>query len=104
MPAWPDIDDYKAWARIVDTEDDAAITQAVAAAVSAVEERVNVELTEVKDEVFYACLLWTNRLMKRRNSPEGVVGTNPDGIAVDIGRSDPDVRRLLEPYIDIPVA
>lgn len=104
---WPSSTNYKAWARIGDTVDDAAISAALAAVKAAVLTRCTV-LAEVIDpdvpaDVHQACLLWCNRLMARRNSPEGVIGVADMGVA-NIGRWDPDVGRLLAPYTDVVLA
>ena len=102
MALWPTADDYKAWARIgtADTLDDAAIAQAVAAVNTHVAGRCTLLDPDAEDlpaDVVYACLLLTNRLLARRNSPEGIVGSF-DGVIADIGRTDPDAGRLLRPY------
>jgi hypothetical protein len=102
---YPDVAAYKRWARIADTVDDAAI----AAAVDAVNTYVARECTlldpdeESPPDVVYGCLLLVNRLLARRNSPEGVVGSI-DGVVADIGRYDPDVARLLDPYTGAKLA
>ena len=102
---WPDLTRYKAWARIDDTVDDAAITEALDAATAAVKARATRIPADAGDvcppEVAEAVLLWTNRLFARRNSPTGVVGTDEMGQAVIPGR-DPDIRRLISPW-SIPV-
>lgn len=46
--------------------------------------------------VTQACLLMTDRVLKRRESPNAVVGF--DELAFRISREDPDVVNLLEPY------
>jgi hypothetical protein len=97
---WPIVADYKAWARVTDSVDDAAIAQCLAAAV----DHLDAELTlldadeAIGGDVRQAALLLTNRLLARRNSPEGVVG-GADGTVTNIGRSDPDVWRLVAPYV-----
>jgi hypothetical protein len=45
-----------------------------------------------------ACLLVTNRLVKRRNSPEGVAGVDEFGTIRISARDDPDAVRYLTPY------
>jgi len=45
-----------------------------------------------------ACLLVTNRLVKRRNSPEGVAGFDEFGVIRISSRDDPDAVRYLTPY------
>jgi len=111
MANWPTLEDYKAFARIEDQEDDALILQALEAVQVNVEERIGPHAYlgglpggDIKSDVAYAVLLWTNRLVKRRNSPEGVVGTSLDGIVADIGRTDPDVNRLIERYVEAGIA
>lgn len=96
---WPVLEDYKAWARIGDNIDDAAIERALAAAVRHVEETAT--LIEADDpapaDLTEAVLLLTNRLLARRNSPEGVLSI-ADGTVVTVGRFDPDITRLLGPH------
>ncbi len=45
-----------------------------------------------------ACLLVAAALVHRKNSPNGVAGWGEMGV-VRIGRTDPDVIRLLQPYV-----
>lgn len=99
---WPDILDYRAWARIPDTDDDLAIGEALAATVEAIRHRCPILFSAtpyIPDDAFEACLLWTRRLLARRSSPEGVIGVSDMGVAT-VGRWDPDVQRLLSPYVD----
>jgi hypothetical protein len=52
----------------------------------------------VPDAVKQACLIQASRVMKRRYSPEGVIGPSDFG-AIRVGtRLDPDVEQLLNPY------
>lgn len=106
MADWLTVDDYKAWARIAttDTRDDAAIGDAVVAVSAAVAKRcprlfvdVDGEPPAIPGDVMQAALLWTNRLMSRRNSPDGVVGVADLGTA-QIRPTDADILRLLSPY------
>lgn len=55
----------------------------------------------VPSEVAMATLLTASRLFKRRESPEGVAGFGDFG-AIRVTSTDPDVERLLGPYI-LPV-
>jgi hypothetical protein len=108
MPAtWPlTLEDYKAWARIAggDTADDVAIQQAI----DAVSEKFTQLLRpmvwssdpsgQVASDVAEAGLLYVNRLLSRRNSPDGVVGVSDLGTATILPR-DADIQRLLGPYL-----
>lgn len=104
MASWPTLADYCAYARIPDTLDDDAIEGALAAVKVAVVSRcptlAAVEDPDLPADVAYAVLLWCNRLVARRNSPEGIVGIGVAGDmgVVNIGRWDPDVGRLLSAY------
>lgn len=51
----------------------------------------------IPDAVHEASLIQGARLLKRRKSPEGVVGLNMFG-TVRMGRLDPDVKRMVKPY------
>lgn len=52
----------------------------------------------VPEAIAEATLLQANRLLKRRDSPEGVIGSADWGSA-RVSRWDPDVEDLLTPYI-----
>jgi hypothetical protein len=117
--AWPDgswltADAYKAWARIgtADTTDDAAIQEAVAAAAEALELRAPVAFTTdpdtgtplpVPNMIHQAGLLLTNRLMARRNSPDGVVGVSDMGTATILSY-DADITQLVSPWTEMVIA
>jgi hypothetical protein len=112
--AWLTPDEYKAYARIDtgDTTDDAAITEAVGAAMEAIELRAPVAfaldpdtgepLGPVPAGVHQAALLLTNRLMSRRNSPDGVVGVSDMGTA-RILSYDADINAFLGPWTEMVV-
>lgn len=51
----------------------------------------------VPSDIKLACLIQASRLLKRRDSPEGVLGGNDFGI-VRVSASDRDVAALLAPY------
>jgi hypothetical protein len=53
---------------------------------------------EVPEAVRLATRIWTTRLFKRRDSPEGVVGFADLGVVRMSRKLDPDVEQLLEPY------
>ena len=52
----------------------------------------------VPDAVVQSTLLVTNRLVKRRGSPEGVAGFDEFGVIRISARDDPDATRYLTPY------
>jgi hypothetical protein len=52
---------------------------------------------QVPDEITEACLLLAQRLFRRKDSPEGVMGFNDLGV-VRLGRYDPDYDALVAPY------
>lgn len=104
MAGWITLDEYKAWARISDTLDDVAIQQAI----DAVAGKFTLILrpviwtdpapVEVPDDVREAGLLYVNRLLSRRNSPDGVVGVSDLGTAT-IQPYDADIKKLLGPHL-----
>src|SRR4051812_11194785 len=97
---WPDIDEYRKWARVPDNVDDVAIDQALLAVQEAIVARCpTLETAACPNDVQYAVLLWTNRILNRRNSPDGVVGVAELGIA-NISRIDTDIRQMLGPHIE----
>lgn len=102
MAGTPTVDDYKAWARITDARDDVAIAQALDAVLTAIDARcpaLAVLQPVVPDDVFYAALLWVNRLLARRNSPDGVVGVADLGVAT-VMSFDRDIAQMLSPWRD----
>ena len=116
VPDWPDwltVDQYKAWARIdpADTADDAAIAECVEAAQEAIEIRAprafaldeSGDPLPVPSSVHQAGLLLSNRLMSRRNSPDGVVGVSDMGTA-RIMSYDADITGLLGPWSAVVLA
>lgn len=52
----------------------------------------------VPDDVTQACLIQATRLYKRKDSPEGIIGSAEWGVR-NLSRRDPDVWALIEPYI-----
>ena len=51
----------------------------------------------IPDDIAEACLIQASRLFKRKDSPEGVMGSAEWGV-VRLSRRDPDVWNLIEPY------
>lgn len=112
FPPWLTVDEYKAFARITDTTDDAAITGNVAAASSVLELRAPYAFAydpetdtalPVPDDVHQAGLLLVNRLMARRNSPDGVVGVSDMGTA-RIASYDADINMLISAWTESVIA
>ncbi|WP_031516782.1 head-tail connector protein [Streptomyces sp. NRRL F-5123] len=52
----------------------------------------------VPDEVTEAALIQANRLYKRKDSPEGIIGNAEWGV-VRLSRRDPDVWNLIEQFV-----
>lgn len=52
----------------------------------------------VPDSIAEATLLLANRRFTRRDSPEGVAGTGPEG-AIRVSRFDSDIEDLVEPFV-----
>ena len=50
------------------------------------------------DEITEASLIQATRLYKRKDSPEGIIGSSEWGVR-NLSRRDPDVWALIEPYI-----
>jgi hypothetical protein len=53
---------------------------------------------EVPDEVNEAALIQATRLFKRKDSPEGIIGSAEWGV-VRLSRRDPDVWNLIEQFV-----
>lgn len=103
-PNWATLDEYKDWARIKDDADDVAIDQALSAVLEAIVARApSLAAAACPNDVLYASLLWTNRLLSRRNSPDGIVGVADLGVAT-IAKADRDVLQLLSPWLDPVIA
>lgn len=68
----------------------------------AVEVTGNYGWTAVPEQIRHACLMETNRLWHRRNSPEGVAGFNEYGVARITSTLDPGVENLLKPFRKLP--
>ena len=108
MADWLTLDQYKAWARIGDTMDDDAIQ----ANIDAVTAKFTLILRPViwtdpaqpvPADIVEAGLLYVNRLLSRRNSPDGVVGVSDVGTATILPQ-DSDIKRLLGPYLTTVLA
>ncbi|MGW3724148.1 phage gp6-like head-tail connector protein [Streptomyces sp. NPDC000851] len=52
----------------------------------------------VPDDITEAALIQASRLYKRKDSPEGIIGSAEWGVR-NLSRRDPDVWALIEPYI-----
>lgn len=52
----------------------------------------------VPDDITEATLIQASRLYKRKDSPEGIIGSAEWGVR-NLSRRDPDVWALIEPYI-----
>ncbi|MEU5769801.1 phage gp6-like head-tail connector protein [Streptomyces asoensis] len=52
----------------------------------------------IPDDIHEAALILASRLYKRKDSPEGIIGSAEWGVR-NLSRRDPDVWNLVEPYI-----
>jgi len=52
----------------------------------------------VPDDIAQACLIQASRLYKRKDSPEGIIGSAEWGVR-NLSRRDPDVWALIEPFV-----
>jgi|SRR3954471_2490453 hypothetical protein len=103
-PGWPDLDEYKEWARVPDAVDDVATDQALSAVKEAVIARCpGLAAAACPADVLYGCLLWTNRVLNRRNSPDGIVGVADLGVAT-IKTFDQDIKQMLSPWLEPVIA
>lgn len=92
------LDNLKALIGSQTTKDDAVLGVCLNAAGAWVYDRVESRFVQ-EPAVVQAVLMLAARLYKRRQSPEGVAGWADQGAIVVVAR-DPDVERLIEPYID----
>jgi hypothetical protein len=110
---WLTMDEYKGYARIdsADTTDDAAISESVNASMEVIQLRApgGFVLDEadqpvpVPDAIHLAGLMLVNRLMSRRNSPDGVVGVADMGTATVLSY-DADINALISGKTGVVVA
>lgn len=56
-------------------------------------------VTTINPMIHGACLMLTNRLFERRNTPLGIGGSASLGTVMLIAKRDPDVMNLLAPFI-----
>jgi hypothetical protein len=56
----------------------------------------------VPNAIKEACLLWSERIWKRRDAIFGVMGSIETGM-IRISGMDPDVERLLQPYVKLGI-
>ena len=115
MADWLTLEQYKGWARIGDTMDDDAIQANIDAVDAKFRQLLNVWRPVVSQlmyqpspvpfpaDVTEAGLLYVNRLLSRRNSPDGVVGVSDVGTATILPQ-DSDIKRLLGPYLNTVLA
>lgn len=79
--------------------DDTVLASCVVAANSVVSRYAGEDASDqtipTLDDAEQAATMLAARLYRRRNSPEGVQGITPEGVAVGIVRSDADIARLL---------
>lgn len=85
------------------TTDDDLLSWALEAASDVIRPRVY-DWAWGRSAVQEAVLLKANRLYKRRTSATGVEGFGPEGFAVRVNATDPDVEELIEQYIDMSKA
>lgn len=102
MAEFTDADRVRGWLQLTpgDTAEDAIITECVAAANSVVgryvgEDEPTDDTVPSATDCRIAATMLASRLYRRRNSPEGIQGITPEGIAIGIVRSDADIARLL---------
>lgn len=116
MADWLTLEQYKAWARISDTDivDDPNIQASIDAVDAKFRLMLNVWAPVVGQpivpspnpfpaDVTEAGLLYVNRLLSRRNSPDGVVGVSDVGTATILPQ-DSDIKRLLGPHLKTVLA
>ena len=112
--AWPTIDDVKNLLRIGDSsDDDALVTQDLAAAIAWTVSRVDPQWVPgsptypsppptpaLPDPLFTVAQYEAARLYRRRDSVDGTIGWGDMGI-VRVGPKDPDIETLIAPYLTI---
>jgi hypothetical protein len=98
MAAWPKLPEVRTFLRLaVDTDSDAVLTTALAAAIDYGVSRYNGTLdansTAVPDSGHQACLMHAARLYRRRDSIDGTIGWGDMGL-IRVGRVDADIDAM----------
>lgn len=106
MATWGTVAQLKDQLGISDTTDDDMLQQKLDAAHRHLVHITDPALLPGPDDEAFADLaeaerIYAARLYTRKDSPEGVAGWGELGV-IRL-RDDPDVRRLIGPYLDIPV-
>jgi hypothetical protein len=106
-PTFPTMAQFKAWARIADEVDDAAILDSMGDAQATMSNHLRPldplsgqPLSDLPGDLRLAFYLRVMRDLARRNSPEGLVGFAEFG-AARIARVDVDVAEREAPYARI---
>lgn len=98
MAEHTDSDRVRLWLNLNATDDPdlvAAVVEAANSVTARYVGEVSAETIPSESDASLAATMLAARLYRRRNSPEGVQGVTPDGLAIGIVRSDPDIARLL---------
>lgn len=107
--AAPTLEDVRTWlggdAAQPDPTTELRLAEAYAAAVEAVEGAVATRWTDGTETypagIRQAIFLVTSRLMARPASPQGVAGFDALGNVYRVLASDPDVKAVVGPYLDL---
>jgi len=85
--------------------DAALLAEATAASITEIATRTRFAAADVEipDDVALAALLSATKLYHRRNTPDGIAGDGEFGV-VRSNRFDPDVERLIRPYLTVAIA
>jgi hypothetical protein len=105
MPSWPDADAVGAWLDLT-AADEPVMESAVAGVVGWLSARTGIALasTTVPDAVILAATMYAAKAYRRKDSPDGVAGTNDFTGVVRTSALDPDAEKLLELYVTPTIA
>lgn len=100
MATWPDSVDLLADMEI-DNPNLSRVDAALAATNGWLAARCGIatDADPIPDAVHLAALMYASKLYRRKDSPDGVAGTNDFAGVIRTSRLDPDAEKLLELYL-----
>ena len=100
MAGWPDATDVGNWSK-AQTFDNDTLDLALDAVVGWLVDRTGIaaDSDAVPEAVRTACVMYISKLYRRKDSPDGVAGTNDFAGVIRTSKLDADAEKLLELYV-----